>query len=1083
MINLRPAKSSPALWMKRNMLLLLLLIAVFAATAQTPMFSYVTTATANTVPLSNATSSRCQFLYKPGDFPWAVPGMLNRIYIRSNNAVTAASWTNLTIKLGVTTKATLVTGAFETGLTTVYTAPATAITTPVAAGGWFMITLQTPFAWNLTDNLLVDISQTAFTGNFSVANSSTAAARRYGSVSGTTGTGGAGLANLGFDLVTTPCSGTPVAGTILASSLTPCLGTTATLRLNPYVLGSGIDFQWEEWSGTAWINAAGGTGATTQVYTTPAVMAGKRYRARLTCNNGTPAIAYTPEVTIAPPVFAPVYTEDFESITANNQLPNCMTGTNMSAATRTYITNQTFGTNHTTGGSKFGIFHYTPAGTNAFFTPDFTFQAGKTYLFSFWYRGTDNTNTYSSFGAYYGRANSVAAMVNPIGTATPTGNTYREFRQYFTPTVTGTYYIGIVGTHTATLTNRYISIDDLGLRELPACTGKPAAGVVSPVSPCVNQSFTLTTTGGTSPFTVGNLTYQWQDSSNAGWLNSVGASTNATLITTVAAATKYRLIVTCTATGLADTSAAYLVNPAPFIGCYCTPVYATGAAVNSITNVRLKDLNNTSTAIAPWYSDFAPSQPATVRIPTLTMGVADTVFIKHSTNATNYSGVWIDFNHSGSFETSEFYTLGTNAGANGEARIPIQVPVGAKVGITRMRIRGGDRAVIRPAMACNATGSAFGEAEDYLVNVRYPLCSGPANAGTAHVTDTTTCRGYTVDVSDTTHEKQLSLISWLWEQSTDGGLSWTDVPNSANKDTLNKVPVSNNTSFRLKMICDNTGDVSYSNPVQVRINKPYECYCYSQSDGGKTDSSDIGAVVIGTMVNSSGGPHISNPDAIRRRTSYTKIPNIVLSANGRYRLSVYHTMPVANHSDARVSVFIDYNNNLTYDVAATPNSELVYSGITTAGRFYLDTMITIPNTVVPNVPTGLRVILNNDLDRSAPANQGCGAYTSGETEDYVVMFTRTPQSVPRAGNIESLSLFPNPANGQFVMKLTGQQQLDELQVRIYNITGQEMIQRAFTAIGSSFTETFDMRAMPAGVYFVAVSTSAGDRIVRRIILN
>ncbi|KAK6030164.1 hypothetical protein OSTOST_03711 [Ostertagia ostertagi] len=242
-----------------------------------------------------------------------------------------------------------------------------------------------------------------------------------------------------------------------------------------------------------------------------------------------------------------------------------------------------------------------------------------------------------------------------------------------------------------------------------------------------------------------------------------------------------------------------------------------------------------------------------------------------------------------------------------------QVPVGAKVGITRMRIRGGDRAVIRPAMACNATGSAFGEAEDYLVNVRYPLCSGPVNAGTANVTDTATCRGYTVDLSDTTHEKQLSLISWLWEQSTDGGLSWTDVPNSANKDTLNKVPVSNNTSFRLKMICYNTGDASYSNPVQVRINKPYECYCYSQSDGGKTDSSDIGAVVIGTMVNSSGGPHISNPDAIRRRTSYTKIPNIVLSANGRYRLSVYHTMPVANHSDARVSVFIDYNNNLTPD--------------------------------------------------------------------------------------------------------------------------------------------------------------------------
>lgn len=1069
---------------KKLVLFILLIVAVYSATAQAPMFSYVTatTTTANTIPMSNATSRRCQFLYKPADFPWALPGNITKLYIRSKNAVTAASWTDLTIKMGTSTKTALTSGTFEGGLTTVYTAPTTTLTAAIPADGWFMITLQTPFNWNRTSNLLIDISQTAYTGNFSVALSSIAGGRLYGGIGSTTGTAAAGPASLGFDLETTPCAGTPAPGTVLAAPLTPCLGSTSTLRLTPYVLSSGIDYQWEEWNGTAWVNAAGGTGANTQVYTTPPVTTTMRYRAKLTCTNGPTAISYTPDVTVTPAVYASVYTEDFESITANNELPNCMTSTNLSTNTRTYTSTQTSGTNHTPGGSKFASFYYSPVGTNAFFTPNFTLQAGKTYLVTFWYYGTDNSNTFNACGVYYGTSNSLPAMINPIGTFSPTNTAYKQFSQSFTPTVTGTYYIGIVAKHTATLTNRYVNIDDIGLKELPACTGKPDAGVITAVTPCANQNFTLETTGGTSPAAVGNLTFQWQDSTNAGWQNSVGISTNPTLTANINTATKYRLIVRCAASSLSDTSDVYNVVPASFINCYCTPTYATGAAANVITNVKLNEMDNSSSGAAPWYLDYTPRQPVTLKIPLLTMGATDTVFVKHSSNANNYSGVWIDFDHSGSFETTEFFTLGTNAGANGTARIPVTPPVNALPGITRMRIRGGDRSAVTAAWPCNATASAFGEAEDYLVNIRYPLCNGALNAGVAYVSDTAICAGYTIDVWNTTHEYKRTRISWQWQNSIDGGLSWNDMAGTENKDSLVNVLFSGTIGYRLKMVCDTTGDISYSVPVHIRQKKGYQCYCYSQSDGGKADSSDIGAVVIGNMTNASGGPHINNPRA-RRRTDFTDIPNIVLSANGRYRLAVYHTLSSSAHSDARVSVFIDFNNDLVYNAAATPNSELVYSGVTTSTQFYLDTMITIPNTLVPNVPTGMRVIINNDMNPMSAANQGCGAYVSGETEDYVLMFTRVPQSVPNVGNLQSMSLFPNPTTGRFAMTLTAQKDMEEVQARVYSITGQTISQRTFSVTGTKFTESFDLGNAARGVYFVEVRTADGDRMVQRVVLN
>ncbi len=80
----------------------------------------------------------------------------------------------------------------------------------------------------------------------------------------------------------TNCSGAPSAGTAPAAT-NVCSGGTTTLTVTGATTGSGISYQWEEWNGSAWVSAVGGSGATTTSYTTPALTAGKQYRFTVLC--------------------------------------------------------------------------------------------------------------------------------------------------------------------------------------------------------------------------------------------------------------------------------------------------------------------------------------------------------------------------------------------------------------------------------------------------------------------------------------------------------------------------------------------------------------------------------------------------------------------------------------------------------------------------------------------------------------------------------------------------------------------------------------------------------------------------------
>ena len=199
---------------------------------------------------------------------------------------------------------------------------------------------------------------------------------------------------------------------------------------------------------------------------------------------------------------------------------------------------------------------------------------------------------------------------------------------------------------------------------------------------------------------------------------------------------------------------------------YCTPTYANGPGTSDkISNVTLGTLNNPSGSSASPYYTFYNA----VAVPNLQLSSTASVSVSLGSDANQYVGVWVDFNQDGTFQATEGF-VSTNAGANGTVVINIPVPAGASLGNTRMRVRGGNDSALLTSQACGASSSAYGETEDYIVNIIActinPTVTTPSNKTIASGTSTT----FTSTIAN-------SPISFIWEVSTDGGTNYSIITN------------------------------------------------------------------------------------------------------------------------------------------------------------------------------------------------------------------------------------------------------------------------------------------------------------------
>jgi hypothetical protein len=247
----------------------------------------------NSFPLNSTSSNKCQWLYKSTDFNSAPPGafLITTIYIKPSTTKSSFTFSNLTIKLGNTTLTTLSSGAWLTGLTSVYNP--SSVTVGTTANQWKAFTLSTPFFYS-GGNLLLEISHTTSSSSgislnqFSVTGRT---GRKYGSASSSNASGvDAATALFGFDGVPASCTGTPAAPIITTTSMSTanpiCAGSTKSLTAtDPNAPITNITYQWQSANSPAgpFNNVTNGSGATTLNYTTGPLLSTTWFRMGAKC--------------------------------------------------------------------------------------------------------------------------------------------------------------------------------------------------------------------------------------------------------------------------------------------------------------------------------------------------------------------------------------------------------------------------------------------------------------------------------------------------------------------------------------------------------------------------------------------------------------------------------------------------------------------------------------------------------------------------------------------------------------------------------------------------------------------------------
>ena len=201
----------------------------------------------------------------------------------------------------------------------------------------------------------------------------------------------------------------------------------------------------------------------------------------------------------------------------------------------------------------------------------------------------------------------------------------------------------------------------------------------------------------------------------------------------------------------------------------------------------------------------------------------------------------------------------------------------------------------------------------------------------------------------------------------------------------------------------------------------------------------------------------------------------------KYELKVYHILRSDTHADAYITLFMDLNNDLHYNTTPT-YTEKMWSGYTTNSTFFITDSVYIPSNTIIGVKTGMRLILNNNISPNVPSDSACGTYTSGETEDYLVIFHDSATVVTSLDNISQMLLYPNPTEGRFGIHFTAKQPVENATITVTNVTGQKILEQHYSNPGKQMDEEFDLSGAARGVYFVELRAD-NEKIVRKVIVK
>jgi len=273
--------------------------------------------------------------------------------------------------------------------------------------------------------------------------------------------------------------------------------------------------------------------------------------------------------TLCDPTTAP-FSDGWEAITTTGTTvyPPCWTevGSGGFAGQNTaYVTGG--GTSHDPRtGSDYVVCQWNQ--TNSFmFLPPMTLTGGVTYEFGTYYI-TDGLTGWTNVGLFYNTA-PVAAGATQMGSlvTNPTNTSYLPLTAQFTPGSTGTYYFAV--RVNATSAPWQMAFDDFSVQQL--CSGAPSIGSGSSATPAsICNSGTVNLNLGSGYTTGAGITIQWKESATGvdGTFTNISGATSATYTTAaITSDTYYKAFITCTGSGLSDSTAAHFVD----VNTYAVP--------------------------------------------------------------------------------------------------------------------------------------------------------------------------------------------------------------------------------------------------------------------------------------------------------------------------------------------------------------------------------------------------------------------------------------------------------------------------------------------------------------------------------
>lgn len=403
---------------------------------------------------------------------------------------------------------------------------------------------------------------------------------------------------------------------------------------------------------------------------------------------------------------------------------------------------------------------------------------------------------------------------------------------------------------------------------------------------------------------------------------------------------------------------------------YCTAT-STSVADGYITNVTVNATNSytmSSNSGSSFYTDYS-TDPARL-ITFVKNSTGNTVSVTKTWPGTQWSfgtGVWIDYNRNGVFETTEQVLTSPSNTTSPVVSPGFTIPPGVYNGTltTRMRV------VIRESASPTACGSfTWGEVEDYavrFVDLQPCTTAPPTNISIGNITPTSATVSWLASAGAT----------YVIRYRTGTGL-WTTVTLSTPPVNIYNIPgLAESTTYEVQVatIC---GGVTGAFSPSTNFTTPAITYCSAAATSADEYIANVTVTPLGlpAMVSNSvmatAAPYYSDYTA-----DPTRLVTLIRGTVGN-NISLTKVWPGTQFA-AAAAAWIDFNRNGIFEV-----SERILTGASNTTSVVTASFgfPTTPGSVYGgNLNTRMRVIIRENTDPSP-----CGNFSWGEVEDYGVKF-------------------------------------------------------------------------------------------------